>query len=85
MRSTEPFLPWSELEPMLVRLEGLILAGRIEDAYEVVRRMVPEFAPSSPIADLLGARDAPLPDGVTPLPAPARQSAAAPEDRLASS
>jgi FlaA1/EpsC-like NDP-sugar epimerase len=54
MRCREPFLEWSELEPLLSELADMITAGDVDGAHAQLQRIVPEFAPSSPISDAVG-------------------------------
>ncbi|EZP55124.1 polysaccharide biosynthesis protein [Sphingomonas sp. RIT328] len=51
MKANEHKLPWSELDPQLLRLAELIGAGNVKMARELLCQLVVEFAPSSDIVD----------------------------------
>lgn len=55
MRSTEDYLPWAEFEQGLMALRNAIIAGDLAMARARMMELVPEFAPSSPLVDWLGA------------------------------
>ncbi|MGN3974576.1 polysaccharide biosynthesis protein [Tsuneonella sp. SYSU-LHT278] len=58
LRCHEPFLGWDELEPLLGELETAVAAGEVAEAYEVLRKLVSEFTPTTPITDAVGCPDA---------------------------
>ena len=62
MRSREGYLSWRELEPLLNELLLILRTNDGEQAREMLRRIVPEYAPNSPMVDLL----APIVRGATP-------------------
>lgn len=54
MRSREAFLPWDGLRAGLDELGAAILAGDAAAARALIMKLVPEFAPSSPLVDWIG-------------------------------
>jgi FlaA1/EpsC-like NDP-sugar epimerase len=53
MRSHERHLLWTELEPLLSELLLSLRANDAERTREMLRHIVPEYTPNSPMADLL--------------------------------
>jgi FlaA1/EpsC-like NDP-sugar epimerase len=53
MRSNERYLPWTELEPLLNDLQSAVTENDADAARQMLRRIVPEFTPNSPLGDLL--------------------------------
>lgn len=54
MRSNEAFMPWSALSVGLEEMRSAILSGDAVVARALMIRLVPEFAPSSPLVDWVG-------------------------------
>lgn len=51
MMASEPFLPLPQLEPRLEEIAALIAGGEIAKLRELLRELVPEYAPVSDIVD----------------------------------
>ncbi|MDC0553467.1 polysaccharide biosynthesis protein, partial [Candidatus Pseudothioglobus singularis] len=53
MRARESMIEWEELEPILGRLNDACLKSDHENIRNILKELVPEFNPQSPIVDLL--------------------------------
>jgi len=53
MRCREAYLKWNDLEPVLSELLVVLRANDAERARAMLRTLVPEFTPNSPLADLV--------------------------------
>jgi len=65
MRSREGYMSWAELEPMLNELLLVMRSNDAERARDMLRRIVPEYVPNSPLADLLAPISRDVPDDAT--------------------
>lgn len=63
LRSTEEFTPWADLEPALDKLLGVVRAREAVAARDIVKALVPEFAPSSMNVDWLAHGSSPASGG----------------------
>ncbi|WP_422061952.1 polysaccharide biosynthesis protein [Sphingopyxis sp.] len=53
MQARERMLPWDELHPLLDNLRGHLRDGQVDEALQIVRRLVPEFrAPDANVSAL---------------------------------
>jgi FlaA1/EpsC-like NDP-sugar epimerase len=75
MRSNERYLPWSQLEPLLTSLQTALAGNDAGAARQMLRQIVPEFTPNSPLVDLLavagedaGTTPAASSSSITPFP-----------------
>lgn len=53
MKATEGHLPWDELSSLLDRLAATMTAGDIPGVQALLKQIVPEYAPSADVPDLL--------------------------------
>lgn len=66
LRARESFLPWPELNNQLAMLEQAIAQGDAARTRALLRRVVPEFAPSSDLVDWIARANGPANEPAAP-------------------